>query len=329
MNLSKSTYLNIAKTGLYYLVSNTGKLSWLQLLFLKKCRQIYPDIVGEMAFKDPSLHTINKHYCNTIINDYVTVLRQYTGNTIFINNTTCNTSNNTNTWSFTPYNRNIHYPADYNNNKTIWQNYFDAPIWKNRDNIEYIYYWRNILIPAHEIVHAYCRNTATPYYDEWIASIGNLNVFVAHYNHLHSITTDNTLKNIYSLHVIHGVLYVVYLINILRQTVYTINNQDDIKFLDLCDKWTRLQLNNTPDKQIIIHAITNTGWRNTYAKHIAALMYCFAIFNDIDTTAFINDIYSDKVWSEATYLKYKSLIINYDEWISVKPCKTVASWINS
>jgi hypothetical protein len=153
----------------------------LERLFLQKCHDAYPDLVDaeyDLKFNryDDELTSEtfgvvgNDGLCNQRMEDYIRTLRAYTGNSCLWEykwggDISCHSDRSRNTWSVENQRAvgkksKVTFPSDTNKNMRTWERYFVGNrVWMN-DKLHVLYnlYWRNMLIPAHELVHLYASN---------------------------------------------------------------------------------------------------------------------------------------------------------------------------
>jgi len=184
INLKKAEYKEITKAGIMNLVfdkpRNTKNTSWLQKLFLQKCKEVFPNLLDsdlQPTFKLEEVNLGENVYgviaddkvCKTIMTDYKDTLIHYTGNKcLFDDIPICKADRDSITWGVQNQRRlpaewgissTTSYPANTELNKKRWRDYTDTPKWLDKFgsdiNMNHNLYWRNILVPAHEITHSY------------------------------------------------------------------------------------------------------------------------------------------------------------------------------
>jgi len=227
--------------------------------------------------------------------------------------------------------------------------------------------WRNKLIPAHEIVHftqgvyngksfyyfgnhdhsgcfptsnkdSRIKNIKEENWElEWLASAPNLNIYVGSKKLKFNIEKNQLEKRLHQLRAIEGVLYCVYLINSFHECIkngdrFIHNARDSI---DIIDKWTSLHLTKKDYIKINnILSLQDSPWKNTYAKHVIALYYCYEFFKpvkvdneDINSEEFTNKCLDFSILSEHDlYSENRHLL---DFWNSAKLPKNceIIDWL--
>lgn len=162
----------------------------------------------------------------------------------------------------------VFYPEDFSEEVAEkWENLFPtSSTWKHVP-AKFHYMWRNFLIPAHEIIHILV-DTGEIYTNEWVASAGNLAVFLTYCHDACDNNKDKDMQCYMVLFALQGILYVYKLIQHMREEV-------KMKMPDIFDKWA--QLDTSTDRHNIIKIVTldesKPYWMNTYSKHYVALCY--------------------------------------------------------
>ena len=179
LGITDAKYKVVIKAGLTSLL--TSKSSWLERLFLQKCHEVYPDLVDkkyDLTFTrdDSELNTDlfgvvgSERLCTQRMSDYVRTLRAYTGNACLWDykwgdDAHCKPDDTMNTWSVlnrraSGKSSQVTFPCDTEHNMSTWRTYFTGNrIWDDGILHElFNLYWRNTLIPAHEVVHLFATN---------------------------------------------------------------------------------------------------------------------------------------------------------------------------
>ena len=293
INLTDDQYKVVVKTGLTSLLagqSSPSSPSWLEQLFLQKCHAVYPDLVNARSERtfvrndDELTSTIagvvgDEGLCRYHMGEYLTTLSEYTGNAClweyaWDRDVSCQPNDQLNTWSV--WNRraqdrrsDVTYPSDTEHNLRTWRDYFvQNRIWGDgRLHEHYNLYWRNTLIPAHELMHLFATNQhkfalnrhtgacerdmtddeierrlrltrphrrtrvgidrSDAYHDEWTASVANANIFLMHIRHHYRNSRNPRHRRIYQLHAAQGLLYLVTLVVRMQRSVRAIANADE------------------------------------------------------------------------------------------------------
>ena len=176
LGLTDAEYKFVVKAGLTSLL--TRQSSWLERLFLQKCHEVYPDLVDAqhgLTFRrdDAELTTDtfgvvgNVRLCTHRMSDYLRTLLAYTGNACLWEYTWgedahCTADHSINTWSVRNQRAagrgsSVSFPGDTAHNLRAWRAYFRGNrVWDDGGLHELLnLYWRNTLIPAHEVVHLF------------------------------------------------------------------------------------------------------------------------------------------------------------------------------
>lgn len=396
INLTDDQYKVVVKTGLTSLLAGPSSPSWLEQLFLQKCHAVYPDLVNARSERtfvrndDELTSTItgvvgDEGLCRYHMGEYLSTLSKYTGNAClweyeWDTDVSCQPNDQLNTWSV--WNRraqdrrtDVTYPSDTEHNLRIWRNYFvQNRIWGDgRLHEHYNLYWRNTLIPAHELMHLFATNQhkfalnrhtgacerdmtddeierrlrltrphrrtrvggvdrSDAYHDEWTASVANANVFLMHIRHHYRNSRHPRHRRIYQLHAVQGLLYLVTLVVRMQRSVRAIANADEKargeRVLELGELWTRLSVSTPADMTDVIGMVTSGGWPNTYLKHVSALMYAIAFFQQDDSPRFIQSILTADIWRTDVYHAFRRKSVAPCMWISSTSPRPVAHWIS-
>ena len=182
LNLTDVQYKCVVKAGIDSLLTPT-RSSWLEQLFVQKCRAVYPELIDHPSSSlDPLAPTMfgvvgDEALCRYQMAEYLRTFRAYTGNAClweyqWDRDLSCRPNGQLITWSV----RNgrasgqattVTYPSDTAHNLRTWRAYFVRNrIWGDGALHErFNLYWRNILVPAHEIIHLFATHGAKFAYD--------------------------------------------------------------------------------------------------------------------------------------------------------------------
>ena len=358
--MTNNVLINQTLLGLYYLVFETrqtiniskSNISWLQKLYLdkaishfgtdklniKKDGNTYTLIINnlEHIIKQSKISDgakINKKTCLKTMKEYAKVTNKITGKKYKNKDFICSASDDI-TWSSVSRTYRIGYPSADNfiNNKIKWARYFSEgnnSAW-NKIKPIYHFFWRNKLIPAHEIYHALGAGTTLDIYrEEWQASAVNLLIFIEYYKYKFKHTSNYKKKGEYQLDVIHGVLYIFILLKTIRKIASSLGKK---KHLAIINKWPRLKHGkSSTDVKFITDAVTlnkiGGAWANTYSKHLVALYYALSFFEGDDGVILLKHLMNNTIWDKGIANTYAKASINFHIWKSHKRPSNLAKWI--
>ena len=169
------------------------------------------------------------------------------------------------------------------------------------------------------------------YHDEWTASVANANVFILHMRHYYRQSKSPRNRAIYQLHVVQGLLYIVQLVQRIRQAVLEMRvaeQSDAQRILALGERWTLLSISNAADIAQVISIVTTGGWPNTYLKHVSALMYAINFFDIDDSSDFLQLILTADVLHPEVIGTYHRKTIPHRMWMSPQSPRPIAAWIS-
>ena len=349
-NSDKNIFTNKPKSEL--------ELSWIQKLYLDKALHLYkkkipitrkggyiswkPKFTKKKFFKLlPKYNdlTLAKSDCNYYMKEYSKVIFKLTGNKkikkqIDTSHFGCQ-SHDSITWAVSILDEPLTlYPqANINmvkkNIKTRWGQYFSNPNERGeflKIDPKYHFFWRNKLIPAHEVIHnvnkiksldnlSICRS-------EWVASAANLNIYLGYLEEKYHKIKKLKLKQKIQLEAISGVLYVVELINNIYSVAYGTEYQRDINSIN---KWVNTGESNNKQYITDILRAEQPLWRNTYAKHLAALVYAFKFFDNTAGDIFTKACIDDSIWESFNTLTGEKFPIDF--WNKNDTDMVVSNWI--
>jgi len=335
-----------------------SELSWIQKLYLEKALHLYKKripivhkkgfIYWETKFTKkiffkimPSLEelTLTKNDCNYYMKEYSKVIFKLTNNKklkkqIDFNDFGCQ-SHDSITWGVSISDKPLtFYPQSdvglvKKNIKKRWNSYFV----NTKERREFLkidpkfhFFWRNKLIPAHEVIHnvnklktldndAICRS-------EWVASAANLNIYLAYLEAKYNKIKKQKIKKTLQLEAVAAVLYVVELINNININASAKKYKRDIKAIN---EWVNKGIST--DKEYITD-IVRAGkplWRNTYSKHLTALVYAFKFFDNNSADIFTKACIDDSIWSSFDALTKNKFPIDF--WNKNTNNMIVSKWI--
>ena len=355
-----SALLNQTILGLYYLVFETrqtiniskANISWLQKLYLdkaishfglnklniKKDGNSYTLIIGNLEYiikKSKILDgaKIDNKKCLKIMKEYAKITTKIIKGRYKNEDFICSGSNDI-TWGSVPRTLRINYPSANNleNNKIKWSKYFSEgnnSAW-NKINPVYHFFWRNKLIPAHEIYHALGATPAPDIYkEEWQASAVNLLIFIEYYRDKFEHTSNYSKREEYQLAVIHGILYIFILLKTMRKRASSLGKQNQ---LSIINKWPKLKHDkSSADEEFIIDAVTGDGeaWVNTYSKHLVALYYALNFFEGKSGKKLLKHIMNNTIWKKEVRNIYIKAARNFNIWKAQKRPSNLAKWITN
>ena len=130
------------------------------------------------------------------------------------------------------------------------------------------------------------------------------------------------MKQKIQLEAISGVLYVVELINNIYSVAYGTEYQRDINSIN---KWVNTGESNNKQYITDILRAEQPLWRNTYAKHLAALVYAFKFFDNTAADIFTKACIDDSIWGSFNTLTKEKFPIDF--WNKNDTDMVVSNWI--
>ena len=334
------------------------QLSWIQKLYLEKSLEIYKTKIpllkkgGGISWSSKLTKkkffkllpkytdlTLEKKDCNYYMKEYSKVIFKLTGNKklkkqIDKSHFGCQ-SHDSITWGVSTLDEPITFYPQSNINmvkkniNTRWEQYFSNPNEQSeflKIDPKFHFLWRNKLIPAHEVIHnvnkiksydnlSICRS-------EWVASAANLNIYLGYLKDKYHKIKKKRLKQTIQLEAIASVLYIVELINSIYRIVSTIDYVHDIKIIN---NWVNIGKSRNIKHITSILKADEPLWRNTYAKHLAALVYAFKFFDDKKSDAFTKACINDNIWD--SFNKHSKDNFPIDFWNKTYTNSVISNWI--
>ena len=341
--------------------SNTPKpvsqLSWIQKLYLEKALDLYKNKIpiirkngvmywGSKFTKKKFLKrlpklgdlTLNKDSCNYYMSEYSKVILKLTGNKklkkqIDALHFGCRAHDSI-TWGVSVIDEPVTFYPQSNINlvkKNIdqrWHNYFvgaEESTQFLKIDPKYHFSWRNKLIPAHEVIHNVNKISDIDAHaisrSEWVASAANLNIYLGYLETKYHKIKKSKLKNSIQLEAIASVLYVVELINNINHIASTRYVRDMAAIRD----WVNTGTSGNGEYITDILRAEQPLWRNTYSKHLAAIVYAFAFFENNNGDAFTKACITDSIWNQFDELASNKLHIDF--WNKPDVNLNVSKWI--
>lgn len=360
--MTNDILINQTLLGLYYLVFETrqtinirkSNISWLQKLYLDKAISHFgtdklninkngnsytliinnlEDIIKQSKILDRA--KINNKKCLKTMKEYAKVTNKITRKKYKNKNFICSASDDI-TWSSIPRTYRIGYPSanNFNNNRIKWSRYFSEgnnSAW-NKIKPVYHFFWRNKLIPAHEIYHALGAGKMLDIYrEEWQSSAVNLLIFIEYYKDKFKRASNSRKKGEYQLDVIHGVLYIFILLKTIRKIASSLGKK---KYLAIINKWPKLKHGKSlSDVKFMtdVVSLSNSGdaWANTYSKHLVALYYALNFFEGDDGAILLKHLMNNTIWSKGIANTYTKASRNFNIWKAHKRPSNIAKWITT
>lgn len=331
-------------------------LSWLKKAYLNKAVSIFGDKIplvekkgfiywrrGAMSKKRffnllPSVNqlTIKKSQCNYYMREYSRVVIDLVKSDVLKkqirkNNFGC-VSHDSITWGVTTVPELITFfpqktVADVRKNiSTRWNKYFTDDFRRKSFlaiDPKYHFGWRNKLIPAHEIVHNVNKFNYVDEHSiarcEWVASASNVNIYLGYLKNKFHKLTKSKLKKLVQLEALGAVLYVVELLNSISNIVTGDKN------LPIINEWVNSGVAENSSTITDILQAKEPLWRNTYSKHLAAIVYAYSFFEDYNSRGFTKKCMDDSIWTEFEKNIPDRFQLNF--WNETTTDKALANWI--
>ena len=335
-----------------------SKLSWLKRRFLEKALDIYGDKIplinksgfvywkhGAMSKKRffnllPKINqlTIKKSQCNYYMREYSKVVVDLVNSGVLRRHIDANqfgcTPHDSITWAVSTVPDLVtffpHKTAEEvrKNIDTRWSSYFTESSRRRhflKIDPKFHFGWRNKLIPAHEIVHnvnkfKYVNENSLPRC-EWVASAANINIYLGYLKNKYHKLGKVKLKSLVQLEALGAVLYVVELINNIS------TNVAGDKDLLVINEWVNSGISNDVGTITNIVQAKEPLWRNTYSKHLVAIVYAYNFFDDYNSLEFTKKCLDDSIWTDFEKNIPERFQLSF--WNSPDTNKKLSNWIVS
>ena len=334
-----------------------SQLSWIQKLYLEKALEIYKTKIpllkkkGTISWSSkltkknffkmlPKFNdlTLNKSNCNYYMKEYSKVIVNLTKDKklkkqIKTNQFGC-TAHDSITWGVSVMDKpQTFYPQSNidlvkKNIYQRWNNYFSNVKEKQhflQIDPKYHFSWRNKLIPAHEVIHNVNKITDIDIHavsrSEWVASATNLNIYLGYLEKKYYKIKKSKQKKLIQLEALASVLYVVELINHINLIISKKYKKD----LQEINKWINTGTSGNGEYITEILTANEPLWRNTYSKHLAAIVYAYKFFENSNGDTFTKNCINDHIWKHFSELADKKLHIGF--WNKPDMDLEVSHWI--
>lgn len=330
MNIQTMSYLIVGEKGVW----DRSKAPWIEKVYVDAVKMVLPAALFESHFLehgDGRIYRVKEAItseavatteaeCHARMHDYKDAIKSYLVNVPVSGYSTCHCWDQY-TWALEPRSRRVFYPGSVRTSAERWTTMFHGRDTWTRIPFAYHSIWRNILIPGHEFVHLQTRAKTTND-NEWLASAGNLAVFLA------AVREQDKDDKYLALFALQGVMYVHGLVQTIANEVRR-NGIAESNRIDLLDRWARAEPLTREEEAIVECAVSKEpdgirtfAWENTFAKHLVALYYAYPMFLNPQDQTLLRSVLNQNILRTP-----KEHLRGWDFWLR-KELPPLSNWLD-